>query len=85
MFILIGFLDKEIEKADIYVYNTEENPGAPQPREMIDLEVGMYTCMQGHLAQFLIIQVEQRVTHFAIKPYRVCRYEAILSVAPMFC
>ena len=49
MFILIGFLDKEIEKADIHVNDTEENPEAPQLREMIDLEVGMYKCIQGHL------------------------------------
>ena len=39
--ILIGFLDKEIEKADIHVRDVEENPEAPQPREMIDLEVGI--------------------------------------------
>jgi len=37
---LIGFLNKEIEKADIHVVDTGENPEAPHPREMIDLEVG---------------------------------------------
>lgn len=41
--ILIGFLDKEIEKADIHVRDVDENPEAPQPRDMIDLEVGIYT------------------------------------------
>lgn len=30
---------KEIEKADIEVSDTGENPEAPHPREMIDLEV----------------------------------------------
>lgn len=39
--ILTGFLDKEIERADIYVNDVEENPEAPQPREMIDIEVGI--------------------------------------------
>ena len=39
-FFPIGFLNKEIEKADIHVTDTGENPEAPQPREMIDLEVG---------------------------------------------
>ena len=39
-FILTGFLRKELEKADIHVVDTGENPEAPHPREMIDLEVG---------------------------------------------
>ena len=39
-FFPIGFLNKEIEKADIHVTDTGENPEAPQPREMIDIEVG---------------------------------------------
>ena len=39
---LIGFLNKEIEKADIQVADTEENPETPQLREMIDLEVKFY-------------------------------------------
>ena len=46
-FFLTGFLNKEIEKADIHVTDTGENPEAPQPREMIDLEVGkrvVYFC-----------------------------------------
>ena len=30
---------KEIEKADIEIADTGENPEAPHPREMIDLEV----------------------------------------------
>jgi len=40
IFFPIGFLNKEIERADIHVTDTGENPEAPQPREMIDLEVG---------------------------------------------
>ena len=39
----LGFLDKEIEKADIHVRDVEENAEAPQPRDMIDLEVGIFT------------------------------------------
>ena len=39
--IFLGFLNKEIEKADIQVSDTGENPEAPQPREMIDLEVSI--------------------------------------------
>ncbi|KAK2570230.1 V-type proton ATPase 116 kDa subunit a 1, partial [Acropora cervicornis] len=34
----LRFLRKEIEKADIHVVDTGENPEAPHPREMIDLE-----------------------------------------------
>lgn len=34
----LRFLKKEIEKADIHVVDTGENPEAPHPREMIDLE-----------------------------------------------
>lgn len=32
-------MQKEIEKADIPIGDTNENPSAPHPREMIDLEV----------------------------------------------
>ena len=32
------YLEKEIKKDDIPVLDTGENPEAPQPREMIDLE-----------------------------------------------
>lgn len=34
----LRFLQKEIEKAEIEVADTSENPEAPHPREMIDLE-----------------------------------------------
>lgn len=36
----LGFLEKEILRADIRILDTGENPEAPAPREMIDLEVG---------------------------------------------
>ena len=34
-----GFLEKEIKRANIEMVETGENPDAPAPREMIDLEV----------------------------------------------
>lgn len=34
-----GFLEKEIKKDAVPMLDTGENPDAPQPREMIDLEV----------------------------------------------
>ena len=37
---IVGFLYKEIEKADIRVSEAIEYPETPQLREMIDLEVG---------------------------------------------
>ena len=37
---IVGFLYKEIEKADICVSEAIEYPETPQLREMIDLEVG---------------------------------------------
>lgn len=40
VYIWIGFLCQEIEKAGIRVVDTDENSEAPNPREMIDLEVG---------------------------------------------
>ena len=40
MDILLGFLEKEIRKDGIPMLDTGENPDAPAPREMIDLEVG---------------------------------------------
>ena len=42
VFISIGFLCQEIEKAGIRVVDTDESPEAPHPREMIDLEVGVF-------------------------------------------
>lgn len=36
----LRYLEKEIKKDDIPMLDTGENPEAPQPREMIDLEVG---------------------------------------------
>ena len=37
--MLLGFLEKEIRKDGIPMLDTGENPDAPAPREMIDLEV----------------------------------------------
>ena len=39
MLYFIGFLQKEIIKADIHIGTFHESPAAPHPREMIDLEV----------------------------------------------
>lgn len=36
---LIGFVEKEIKKANIPILDTGENPEVPFPRDMIDLEV----------------------------------------------
>lgn len=41
--LLSGFLEKEINKDGIPVLNTGDNPDAPVPREMIDLEVSCHT------------------------------------------
>lgn len=35
----LRFLEKEMEKDHIEILDNGENPEAPQPREMIDLEV----------------------------------------------
>jgi len=35
----LRYLEKEIKKDEIPMLDTGENPEAPQPREMIDLEV----------------------------------------------
>ena len=39
-FHYLGFLEKEIKKDGIPMLDTGDNPDAPVPREMIDLEVG---------------------------------------------
>jgi hypothetical protein len=36
---VIGYLEREIKKDSIPMMDTGENPEAPQPREMYDLEV----------------------------------------------
>lgn len=45
----LRYLEKEIKKDGIPMLDTGESPEAPQPREMIDLEVNM-------LSTFLILQ-----------------------------
>jgi hypothetical protein len=37
--IILGFVEKEIRKANIPIMDTGENPEVPFPRDMIDLEV----------------------------------------------
>lgn len=37
--MILGYLEREIKKDGIPMLDTGENPDAPQPREMIDLEV----------------------------------------------
>lgn len=37
--VRIGFLETEIKKDELPIYDPEDNPDAPKPREMIDLEV----------------------------------------------
>ena len=41
-FYFTGFMQKEIEKAEIPIGEMSENPDAPHPREMIDLEVSVF-------------------------------------------
>jgi hypothetical protein len=41
----LRYLEKEIKKDGIPMSDTGENPEAPQPREMIDLEVSILTCL----------------------------------------
>jgi V-type H+-transporting ATPase subunit a len=40
----LRYLEKEIKKDGIPMLDTGENPEAPQPREMIDLEVSKHMC-----------------------------------------
>ena len=40
----LRYLEKEIKKDGIPMLDTGENPEAPQPREMIDLEVSNHVC-----------------------------------------
>jgi V-type H+-transporting ATPase subunit a len=45
-----GFLETEIKKDELPIYDPEDNPDAPKPREMIDLEVSR-TASHGNRAQ----------------------------------
>lgn len=40
----LRYLEKEIKKDGIPMANSDESPEAPQPREMIDLEVWLWIC-----------------------------------------
>lgn len=37
----LRFLETEIKKDELPIYDPEDNPDAPKPREMIDLEVNI--------------------------------------------
>ena len=50
--LFVGFLEKEIRKDGIPMLDTGDNPDAPAPREMIDLEVGTYFYLQYHNKYF---------------------------------
>lgn len=39
MIFFQGFLETELKKDELPIYDPEDNPDAPKPREMIDLEV----------------------------------------------
>lgn len=43
---MLGFLEKEIRKDGIPMLDTGEDPDAPAPREMIDLEVSLIDVLQ---------------------------------------
>ena len=51
-----GFLNKEIEKANINIVDTGESPEAPHPREMIDLEVSLFEVILMYLFISIIIK-----------------------------
>ena len=37
---------KEIEKAEIMIHDTADNPEAPHPNEMMELEVGFFIMVE---------------------------------------
>ena len=39
LYVFVGFLSKEIEKAELRMQEPQDSPDAPHPQEMIDLEV----------------------------------------------
>lgn len=48
----LRYLEKEIKKDGIPMLDTGENPEAPQPREMIDLEVNKVGWFKAELLMF---------------------------------
>ena len=54
----LRYLEKEIKKDNIPVTDTGENPEAPQPREMIDLEVKTVSVFK-----FLLVFQFMSLTH----------------------
>ena len=51
----VGFLEKEIRKDGIPMLDTGENPDAPAPREMIDLEVSDLTSVNSVQCPLFVI------------------------------
>ena len=52
--IFPGFLEKEIKKDGIPMLDTGDNPDAPAPREMIDLEVHFESSFSENLVIFFM-------------------------------
>lgn len=53
----VGFVEKEIKKANISTMDTGENPEVPFPRDMIDLEVSSLFTFTFHPQIKTIIQI----------------------------
>jgi len=71
MFSTLGFLEKEIRKDGIPMLDTGENPDAPAPREMIDLEVcrlcsNVYR-QDTHHVHVMILQCDRRSLYNSIQ------------------
>ena len=64
LLFVVGFLEKEIKKDFIPMLDTGDNPDAPAPREMIDLEVGLV------LYWTLMIVLEVGLFHVAGDKFR---------------
>lgn len=52
----VGYLEEELKKVNIELV-PGGNVGAPDPQDMIDLEVSVYTCISATHVHYLVVTI----------------------------
>ena len=71
VYVCVGFLEKEVKKDGIPMLDTGDNPDAPAPREMIDLEVGSYY-LSSSLLSFSFVSLMPCLFSFVLSSFFFC-------------
>lgn len=77
--VILGFVEKEIRKANIPIMDTGENPEVPFPRDMIDLEVNSSSKEARYISFYLNAEI------IFLCGWRVEEFLLLLSALSLAC